>query len=368
MNNSGNRKIGQIRAYLALSWYSFRAQTRNKSTFAFGFLFPLVFITIFGLIGNSTPKVTIGIPDETSQNNFIIQAIKKPSFVKTDVDTRSSLEEKLKQGKVGGIISVTEKSANPPSYSVEVITSTAIPQEGATVTTLTRDIVNNANLALSGVKNPPVTITQGAISGRQSRYIDFALPGMIGFSLLGTAIFGTVFGIIFLKKSLVLKRMFATPTKPLTILLAQGTSRLIMALLQTLLIIGLGVFVFKFYLPHGIITFIELLLLSALGLVAFLGFGFFMAGLASDENSAGPMVNLITLPQLLLAGTFFPTDNLPSWLQPVATNLPLSYFNIAVRKITTEGKGIEETLPYVAGLLVWSTIMYLLAARTFKWE
>ncbi len=140
------------------------------------------------------------------------------------------------------------------------------------------------------------------------------------------------------------------------------------ALVQTLLILAIGVIAFKFYLPHGFITFLELLLVSAIGLIAFLGFGYFFAGLANDENSAGPMVNLVTLPQFLLSGTFFPTDSLPTWLQPIANNLPLSYFNIAVRKITTEGGHLPDTTPYLIGLIIWGAAMYLLAARTFRWE
>jgi len=107
--------------------------------------------------------------------------------------------------------------------------------------------VDQTNLHLAGVTNPPIVVQQTELSGRQFRYIDFALPGQIGFSLLSTAVFGTVFGLIFLKKSLVLKRMFASPTKAITILLAQGSSRLISAMLQTLLILALGIFVFKFY-------------------------------------------------------------------------------------------------------------------------
>jgi len=162
--------------------------------------------------------------------------------------------------------------------------------------------------------------------------------------------------------------MFATPTRRITILLAQGTSRLFIALIQTTLILGVGVIAFHFYMPHGIITFLELLLLSAIGLSAFLGFGYFMAGLANDENSAGPLVNLITLPQLLLSGTFFSTDAFPKWVQPIANNLPLSYFNIAIRKITIEGQDITSTWPYILGLLAWGIGMYILAAKTFKWE
>lgn len=162
--------------------------------------------------------------------------------------------------------------------------------------------------------------------------------------------------------------MFATPTKALTILLAQGTSRLVSALLQIFLILLIGVFVFKFYLPQGWITLVELMVLSVFGLVAFLGFGYFIAGLSNDENAASPLTNLVTLPQFLLSGTFFSTDILPSWLQPIANNLPLSYFNTAIRKITLEAAPISDTFPYLLGLAIWGIVMYLLAAKTFKWQ
>lgn len=368
MNNNNFKKPGQWKAYLAITWYAFRAQTRNPSTFAFGFIFPVVFISIFGLIGENGQTLTVGIPTNTPANE-LVSTIEKQDFLKVERSDSDSLNKKLRQGRLSGIVEIKETPTDQsPSYSVNILTSSANAIEAQSLTSTMRGFVDRANLELSGVKNPPITLSQKEVSGRQFRYIDFALPGQIGFSLLSTAIFGTVFGLIYLKKALILKRMFATPTKPLTILLGQGTSRLFMALAQTLLILAIGVVAFKFHLPHGLITFIELIIISAIGLIAFLGFGYFFAGLANDENSAGPMVNLVTLPQFLLSGTFFPTDSLPSWLQPVANNLPLSYFNIAVRTITTEGGHLPDAAPYLLGLIIWGVVMYLLAARTFRWE
>lgn len=360
------RKPGQWRAYLLLTYSSLRAQTRNPATFAFGFIFPIVFISIFGLIGGGSSKVSLGVPPQDESNSTIIQALEKQSsFITIEKGDYASLETKLKQGKIAGIIQVTR---NGQTEMVDLTTSSANAIQTAQAQSVIKGIVDQTNLRESGIINPPITLSQKEVSGRQVRYIDFALPGQIGFSILSTAIFGTVFGLIYLKKALVLKRMFATPTKALTILLAQGTSRLIMTLVQTILILLVGVLVFKFYLPHGIITLIELIVLTSFGLVAFLGFGYFIAGFANDENSASPLTNLITLPQFLLSGTFFSTDVLPKWLTPIANNLPLSYLNTAIRHVTTEGGSLIETWPYLVGLSAWGVIMYLLAARTFKWE
>lgn len=367
------KKPSQVRAYLALSFYAFKAMTRNKATFAFGFLFPVVFISIFGLIGNSSAKLPVGIRNDKTgiQDGFAKNFEGNPAIMIVR-DSDEALNLKLKQGKIAGIASYEIISGNLESFAINLQTSSSNPQQAGTLKLIMQNAVDRKNLLFAKLETSTfqehTSLNIIEVRGRQSRYIDFALPGQIGFSMLGTAIFGTVFGLIFLKKSLVLKRMFATPVQPLTILLSQGTSRLIMAMLQTSLILVLGVVVFHFYLPHGLLTFVELLLLSAIGLIAFLGFGFFMAGLANDENSANPLVNLVTLPQLLLSGTFFATDNLPHWIQPIANNLPLSYFNMAIRKITTEGGTLIDTLPYLAGLLLWGAVMYILAAKTFKWE
>lgn len=360
-----NKLSKQFRAYLMLTWYAFRAQTRNRATFAFGFIFPIVFISIFGIVGSGNQKISLGIPNGTSMDNVVFKQVSNQEFINIKSGSEEELKTQLRQGKIAGVLQVQENNNNS---EVTLFISSANPLEADKINSFIGGLIGQVNLSESGITNPPIVFNSQEISGRQSRYIDFALPGQIGFSLLSTAVFGTVFGLIYLKKALVLKRMLATSVRPILILISQGTSRLILAMIQAVMILGIGVFVFNFYLPHGIISFIQIMVLSAFGLVAFLGFGYFMSGFAKDENSAGPLVNLITLPQFLLSGTFFATDNLPTWIQPVANNLPLSYFNIAIRKITTEGAGFTEIWPYMLALGLWGVVMYLLAAKYFRWE
>lgn len=357
----------QLPAFWAMAKYSLKAQLRNRATFFFGFIFPIVFISVFGLIGNSGGfSAKIGIPNTVSTDNPFYQILKNIPAVKVHQDSLDNLEAKLKKGQLDAII--TSGSEMNGQLIVNIQTSAANAQNNAATMGLINGLVDKLNLQLSGVKNPPILIHQQEISGRASRYIDFALPGQIGFALLSTAIFGTVFGLVYLKKAKVIKRIFATPTRAITILTGQGASRLIVAEIQAVLLVGFGVIVFQFNLIDGWLTFAEILLLSAFGLVAFLGFGLFIAGLSNDENSIAPIINLFTLPQFLLSGTFFPIDSLPTWLQPIANNMPLTYFNIAMRKISTETSDLTQVLPYLFGLAVWSIVAYLVTSKTFKWE
>ena len=356
------RSSNQIKPFFSIAYYALKALVRNRATMFFGFVFPLMFIAVFGLFGNNGMSVLVGVPKE-DQNGPVYQALENIEAVNIQSGTEDELKVKLSQGRISGVL-----LAGGDTQASKLLISQANPQQAAAVTSLVSGVIDKMNLQAVGIKNPPIKLAVEEVSGRTFRFIDFFLPGMIGFALLTTSITSTGFGLIFLKKTLVLKRIFATPTKGMTILFGQGAARLVMVLAQTLVIIGVGIVVYKFTLIHGLLTLAQILLLSVIGLLSFLGFGLFIAGISNDENTVAPVSNLIVLPQFLVAGTFFPIDALPSWIQPIVNVLPLAFFNAAIRKITVEGLSFEHLIPQLVGLAVWAIIAYFLASKTFRWE
>ena len=111
-----------------------------------------------------------------------------------------------------------------------------------------------------------------------------------------------------------------------------------------------------------------MIIISIIALIVFLGFGFVVSGIAKNENAVPPIANLITLPQFLLAGTFFSISNFPGWLQPVSKAMPLTYLNEALRKISFEGASIFDVWYDILILIVWGIIIYAIAVKVFKWE
>ena len=206
------------------------------------------------------------------------------------------------------------------------------------------------------------------IPGRVYRTIDFIFPGQLGFSLLSAGVFGVAFIFFNLRQTLVLKRFFATPIRRGYIVFGEGLSRVIFQLITAIVILLLGHFVFKFTLVHGWITFVELLVLSFIGLIVFMGFGFIVSGIAKNESTIPPLANLFTLPQFLLAGTFFSIDNFPSWLQPICRALPLTHLNDAMRNVAFEGAHLTDCGKQLAVLGLWAVLAYALAIKVFKWE
>src|SRR5436190_22430785 len=102
--------------------------------------------------------------------------------------------------------------------------------------------------------------------GRRYTTIDFMLPGLIGFSLIGSAVFGIAFTISSLRETLVLKRMYSTPIRKEYIILGESLAKVTFNLLTVVVLITFGYYAYGFYLAQGWITFANMLIISFLAL------------------------------------------------------------------------------------------------------
>ncbi|MEO7119968.1 MAG: ABC transporter permease, partial [Ginsengibacter sp.] len=179
---------------------------------------------------------------------------------------------------------------------------------------------------------------------------------------------GVAFMFFNLRTMLVLKRFFATPISRTHVILGEMLSRVLFQLLTAVVIILLGHFFFDFTLIYGLQTFFDMLVLSFLGLVVFMGFGFIVSGIAKNDNTIPPFANLITLPQFLIGGTFFSVSVFPVWLQWIAKLMPLTHLNEALREVAFQGKSLWDVRWEIGVLLIWGVIVYAIAIKVFKWE
>lgn len=372
MNNESEKQFTEAPSQLAIIWgltkYALKATLRNRSSLIFSLIFPLVFVAIFGSIGNGNQAITLGVSDSLGQTNPIYQAVQtlasgQNAPVKIVHDTDSKLSDQLGQSHLAAIL---EPGDTPTS--IELVTSTANPQGAGAAQTFIKGITDQLNLRAAGVTKPTFTYITKDVAGKAYRYIDFALPGQIGFSLISIATFGIAFPLITLRKTLVLKRIFATAARPISFVVSQCLARSLQAMLQAAVILGVGIWAFHFTLAHGWITALEMLVLSFLAVLAFLGFGILIGNIARDEQSLPIAINLFNLPQILLAGVFFPIDTLPKWVQAIGNNLPLAYFTTALRKIANDGASLVAVWPYVLGIVAWGVVSYVVASRIFKSE
>lgn len=367
-------RYSQVRAMLAITKGSLIAIMRSPSAVIFSFVFPFIFILVFGFIGNSggmrVYKLAIDSSSDTA--NVLYDSIKANSNIKiVSFESEEELRSNMVKGRVAGILKITKTNQPIPVYSYSFKSTNASNDKWPQVLSTLESITNRINNKLYSDR-PTIAIedykSRDIETVREYRTIDFILPGQLGFSLLSSGVFGVAFMFFNLRNTLVLKRFFATPISRTYIVLGEGLSRVIFQMLTAVVIILAGYYLFDFTLVKGFETFLEMLVLSFIGLVIFMGFGFIVSGLAKSDSTIPPFANLITLPQFLLGGTFFSIDNFPKWLQPISKALPLTHLNTAMRSVAFEGQNLWDVRQEIGILLLWGIVVYAVAIKVFKWE
>ena len=393
------KKYSNFKATMAIAKASFRSIMRSPSAVVFNLAFPLIFIIVFANIGGSAMKIDVGVAKDCDTNNAIFKALEKNNIIHLVRDqSDAEMHASLAKGNLAAVFAVKSNWGNgkggftvyPPlsalgntaipnnksPFSVNVQYSKAAGDKGSVFKSVLNNIfyqlqsvfLDKMSAFAGGTPLKAVDMHEETISGRAYKYIDFILPGMLGFSLLGSGVFGTAFVFLSLRLTLVIKRFFATPVKKYSIVLGEAIARLINSWMGALVIILVGHYFFGFTLINGVVTVINMLILAAIGLIVFMGFGFIISGIAKNESTVPPLSNIITLPQFLLSGTFFSTSAFPGWLQSISKILPLTYLNDAMRKVAFEGAGLTDIGHQLMILGIWFVVVYAVAVKTFKWE
>jgi len=359
------------RAMQALVKASLQSIFKSPSAIVFSVAFPLIFILVFGFLGGgkgfSIKVAKAPGSDSTSALYTVLHHV--PAFKWVSLPNDAAVQHALSEGDIAATIAVQPAlagSASPVTIALKVASNQA--DKAQQLRSIIDMVLQKQDPEIQNRINKLAQVDMQIAKVRDFKTIDFILPGQLGFSLLASGVFGTAFVFFNLRQTLVLKRFFATPVRREVIVLSEGIARMVFQLLGAIVIISLGHFAFHYTLANGIFTFVQLLLVCAMGLMVFMGFGFIISGVAKSESAIPPLSNIITLPQFLLAGTFFPIDNFPKWLQPFCRALPLTYLNDALRKIAFDGLAFWDLKLDMFVLLAWGIVVYLVAGRVFKWE
>jgi ABC-2 type transport system permease protein len=366
------KNYNQFRAMMAITKGSLRAIFRSPSAVVFSIAFPLIFILVFGFIGGGgRVSVNVAFDKKSDTANPIYTAVKNIAGIKVIRETDSELKEDLEKGRITAVVNIVKSDIANSPYQINLVSSDAVnPQNLQVLQSILNAVI--AGINQKNFANAPtiatINNTVHKIPGRIYRTIDFILPGQLGFSLLSSGVFGVAFLFFNLRQQLVLKRFYATPIRRSYIVLGETLSRVTFQMLTAVIIIGVGHFFFNFTLVNGMETFLSIMLLSFIALILFMGFGFIVSSVAKSESTIPPFANLITMPQFLLAGTFFSIEAFPSWLQPICKVLPLTHFNNAMRNIAFEGASLAQCWKELGIMGIWIIVVYSVAFKTFKWE
>jgi ABC-type multidrug transport system permease subunit len=211
----------------------------------------------------------------------------------------------------------------------------------------------------------PTKVADQIVTEPGSRYIDFLIPGLLGFNLMSSGLWGVGFVIVEMRTRKLIKRMVATPMSRTHFLLSFVLMRALFLLGELPILLSFAYYMF--HVPiRGSTTLI--LGLATLGSLMFAGMGLLVASRAQNTQTVGGLVNLMILPMSICSGVFFSSARFPDFLLPAIKLLPLTALNDSVRAVMLDGAGLAQVARPVAIMTVWGLVSFLAALKLFRWR
>lgn len=353
---------------------NFKRLFRDKTAIFFTFLFPLIFLFVFGGIsGRSGTKFNVAlINDSSSQYAKDFQKQAKDDAV-LKISNKATTLEKAKESMTRGQLDATiYLPANfgtlvngQPAGQAEVLFSQNGAQAGQAVQGYVQTkYFTSVNAKLVGLSTPFLAVPK-QLNNKSLSSFDYTFAGLLGFAILGAGIFGPINVFPELKKMGILRRLHTTPLRVWQYFMSVMLGNAVVGLMSTglMFIVAMTLFHLKV-----VGNYFELAAFLILSIVLILGIGLSIGGWAKNERQAAPLANIIVFPMMFLSGTFFPRFLMPQWLQNVTGFFPLTPVIDGARLIATEGKGLLDLGPQLGIMAVWMIVVYFIAFRVFRWE
>lgn len=347
---------------------------RDKVALFFTFLFPLLFLFVFGSLNNTSGVsfniVLVNHSKSEFAKQFEQEARKNQVFKINDkVTNLDDAKERMGRGELDSIIELPASFGEPnkqhiPSGKLIVYYEESSPQTGQTLASIMQQQLDVINQKLTH-HTDPFLVEQKATKTADLSSFDYVFSGLLGFSILSLGIFGMANSFPADKKAGILRRLRATPLRSSQLILATAINYLLVGALSIVMMFVVGTLVFDFQMRGDYLSFSIFTLVS---IITMFGFGLAIGGWAKNENQAAPLSNLVAFPLMFLSGTFFPRFLMPDWLEGITKYLPLTPIVDGLRYITTEGKTLMQLGTELLIMTVWIIIIYLVAIRFFRWE
>lgn len=318
---------------------------RDRGSLGWNLLFPL--LTVFGMAfafsGKNQEMFKVGVVGPVSGVPSGFASTRYLRFI--PFDDPDTGEERLRHHQIDMLV----KPGRPVEYWINETSPKGY-------------LVEKIMLGSDAAKPAP---KRGTVTGREIRYVDWLVSGLLAMNMMFSALFGVGYAIVRYRKNGVLKRLKATPLRAVEFLTAQVVSRMVLVL-GVFAVVYHGSDLFLHYERLGSLA--SLYLIYTLGAACLVSLGLLVAARSTSEELAGGLLNLLTWPMMFLSGVWFSLEGAPRALQMFAEIFPLTHLIAAARAVMTEGATLSQVSGHLLVLCAMTAVFLAIGAWTFRWE
>ncbi len=214
------------------------------------------------------------------------------------------------------------------------------------------------------------------VPGSGVHFPQYFLPGMVATGVLLSSFQNLAVSIAAERDDGTLKRLRATPLPSSAYFLGKTGQVLVSSAAQTALLLAVAALVFDVPLPTDAGRWWTFAWVFVLGTASGSVLGVAYSSLPRSGRSASAVVTPVVLVLQFVSGVFFRFDQLPGWMQQVASVFPLKWMAQGMRSVflpdeaavALEPSGTWQHGATAAVLAAWLVVGLVVGVRTFRWR
>ena len=358
-----------LRRLWAVMLKELRQIGRDRISIALIALIPAIDLLLFGYAINFNPRnLDAAVVDQamTASSRAAVMDMNATGVIelKAVADSPQQLVEMLRRGEVSVGIAI------PPDYDRRLADGRAAVQVMVDGTdTVVQAAANQlAQLPLEGVNGARATPAAAQIEvvsfyNPERRTPVSIVPGLIGIILTMTMTMFTAMAVVREQERGNMELLIATPLSRSSLMIGKVLPYAVIGLLQTTLVLVLGIWLFDVPLLGSLL---DVYIAALLLILANLAMGLLISTRARTQFQAIQVTMFVFLPSILISGFMFPFAGMPDVVQWGAEILPMTQFLRLVRGVMLRGASLWELWPSVAALCAFTVVTMALAIGRFR--
>ena len=195
----------------------------------------------------------------------------------------------------------------------------------------------------------------------------YYVPHIAAMAIVGAGLINLLITIVAKRESGSLKRRRATPVPAWVLIAGDATTSVVSAVVIVAVLVAIGSIGFGMNVTGAALGLAAVE--TVIGAAAFCCLAYALSGLVATAESAGPMVQLATLPVYFISGIYIPDNVLPHWLLDIANVLPVRPLAVALQAafVPATNGGQQFALVPLLVVVAWGAAGLIIAVRTFSW-
>jgi ABC-2 type transport system permease protein len=373
--------VTSLRKVWAITVKEMRQIRRDRLTLMILLFVPGFFLLLYGYALNfdiRNIRLAVKDQDRSTESREVIAAFTQSGYfdLVAFVDSDEDITRLIDRNEVRAALVIPPRfgrdAATGRQTSVQVIVDGDNANTATTVMGYALTLVSSVSsryevqARAGSTSGPALNLEPRVWYNPELRSALFLVPGLIAYIAMLTAVVSTALSIVREKEVGTMEQVRMSPVGPFAFVVGKTVPYFFISLFSSMSIVVLAMMLFD--LPmRG--SWAMLLLAVSLFLVGALAFGLLISTLAETQQVAFQIALLTSyLPTLMLSGFIFPISSMPAFLQVVTHVVPARYFLVALRGIVLKGVGIEVFWRDLVALVVFATVIMMLASLRLKRE